>query len=250
MNDEDPELDHDPGVSPEMSALFDAARIDLVEPARVERALAHATANARTGMNARWGPIVGTAMLLLAGIGSIWGGVRLFLTPEETSNDPRTPVVSSERPNEASGESPREIVAATSLSEPNDVSETPIVPPPSKMAARRRSERTREPTQDATSTRADEPPREAPLSEELLEGALLLRARRALDAAPHTALELTAEHARQFSNGRLAPERERIAIEALARLGRLDEARARAARFVSRWPSSPHRRAVERAVAP
>jgi hypothetical protein len=41
-------------------------------------------------------------------------------------------------------------------------------------------------------------------------------------------------------NGRLVQERERLAIEALARLGRSDEVQVRARAFEQRFPSSPH----------
>jgi outer membrane protein assembly factor BamD (BamD/ComL family) len=72
------------------------------------------------------------------------------------------------------------------------------------------------------------------------EGSLLLRARQALDGDPASALALTQEHARRFPNGTLAPEREVLAIEALARLGRTSDARARLDSFRARYPQSPH----------
>ncbi len=57
---------------------------------------------------------------------------------------------------------------------------------------------------------------------------------------PQGALELALEHAARCPNGEFAQERERVAIEALARLGRIREVRARAASFERRFPSSPH----------
>jgi hypothetical protein len=72
------------------------------------------------------------------------------------------------------------------------------------------------------------------------EGALLLRARRELASNPATALELTGEDGRRFPDGALTPEREVLAIEALKRLGRLPEARARLAALHARYPQSPH----------
>ncbi len=72
------------------------------------------------------------------------------------------------------------------------------------------------------------------------EGALLLRARQAMAAAPAAALDLTDDAARRFPEGALAPEREVLAIEALARLGRLPEARARWSAFRAKYPQSPH----------
>jgi hypothetical protein len=79
-----------------------------------------------------------------------------------------------------------------------------------------------------------------PSSAQPNEGSLLLRARQALDGDPATTLALTQEHARRFPAGTLAPEREVLAIEALARLGRTSEARARLDSFRSRYPQSPH----------
>ena len=53
-----------------------------------------------------------------------------------------------------------------------------------------------------------------------------------------TALEHAAEHAQQFPQGRLAAEREALAIRALLRLGRVDAARQRTEAFDARWPGS------------
>jgi hypothetical protein len=72
------------------------------------------------------------------------------------------------------------------------------------------------------------------------EGALLLRARQELASDPAGTLALTDEHARRFPGGTLAPEREVLAIEALVRLGRTPDARARLAAFHDRFPQSPH----------
>jgi hypothetical protein len=72
------------------------------------------------------------------------------------------------------------------------------------------------------------------------EGALLLRARQVLPSNPASALALTEEAGRRFPEGALGPEREVLATEALARLGRLPAARARLAAFRARYPESPH----------
>ena len=54
------------------------------------------------------------------------------------------------------------------------------------------------------------------------------------------ALALTREHSEHCAGGAFVQERERIAIDALSRLGRYDEMRARAGAFEARFPSSPH----------
>jgi hypothetical protein len=74
---------------------------------------------------------------------------------------------------------------------------------------------------------------------------LLERARRLLQTNPHQALELVHEHERRFSAGVLVQEREIVAIDALERLGRSDEARARDESFRTRYPSSVHGKRIE-----
>jgi len=65
------------------------------------------------------------------------------------------------------------------------------------------------------------------------ESALLEQARRSLDSAPERALSLVGEHARTFPSGQLAAERRLIEIDALYRVGRRAEARARAERLLA-----------------
>jgi hypothetical protein len=69
-----------------------------------------------------------------------------------------------------------------------------------------------------------------------------------LASDPARALAATAEHRRRFPHGVLAQEREVIAIEALQRLGRQAEARARGARFFSRFPDSAYREKVRSVI--
>lgn len=78
---------------------------------------------------------------------------------------------------------------------------------------------------------------------------VLQAAREELPSSPERALVLAESHARRFSRGMLDQERETIAIEALARLGRADEASARSKAFLSRFPVSPYRSRVETAIA-
>jgi len=78
---------------------------------------------------------------------------------------------------------------------------------------------------------------------------VLQAAREELPGSPAHALVLAESHARRFSRGMLDQERETIAIEALARLGRADEANARSRVFLSRFPASPYRSRVEAAIS-
>jgi len=80
------------------------------------------------------------------------------------------------------------------------------------------------------------------------EADLLQSAQAALRSNPGRALALAREHQRRFPNGALAQEREVIAIEALSKLGRTDDARSRAGRFKEQYPHSAHQRKVGSAV--
>jgi len=72
------------------------------------------------------------------------------------------------------------------------------------------------------------------------EASFLRRTQAALSRDPARALGMTARHAELYPRGFLLQERDVIAIDALVRLGRLDEARARAAEFHARYPQSAH----------
>jgi hypothetical protein len=72
------------------------------------------------------------------------------------------------------------------------------------------------------------------------EAELLLKARQALKNDPALALRLASEHQSLFASGRLAPEREVLAIEALRNLGRKREADERLHKFEARYPNSIH----------
>lgn len=81
-------------------------------------------------------------------------------------------------------------------------------------------------------------PQEAPPAP--AEADLLLKARKALKVDPELALRLAAEHQGYYPKGRLVPEREVLAIEALRNLGRKQEADERLKRFEARYPKSIH----------
>jgi outer membrane protein assembly factor BamD (BamD/ComL family) len=94
-------------------------------------------------------------------------------------------------------------------------------------------------------------PESAPGSTLAAEIEALDAARSALAAGRSAeALELTDAHRRRFPSGQLASDVEALAIDALARAGRSSEATARAARFLSRCPQSPHAARIESIAAP
>lgn len=75
---------------------------------------------------------------------------------------------------------------------------------------------------------------------------LLEAARRAMQTDPHRALALLEEHARVAPRGTLVVEREMLTIEALARAGRMDQAKARAERFRAAHPESLYEERITR----
>ena len=81
------------------------------------------------------------------------------------------------------------------------------------------------------------------------EAALLERARASLANHPAEALAQADQHARQMPDGQLAIERELIAVDALMRLGRTDQARARARRAAERDPANMYRSRFEQLLA-
>jgi hypothetical protein len=80
----------------------------------------------------------------------------------------------------------------------------------------------------------------AEMKESESEASFLRRTRAALVEDPARALRMTDEHASRYPRGVLLQERDVIAIDALVRLGRRDEARARATAFNAKYPSSAH----------
>jgi hypothetical protein len=94
----------------------------------------------------------------------------------------------------------------------------------------------------APATRATPAPSAPPAEDEL---SMLRRAHAALRGGqPARALSIAGEHAKAHPRGVLSQEREVIAIEALQRLGRHAEARARGELFLRAFSKSSHARRV------
>ncbi len=92
------------------------------------------------------------------------------------------------------------------------------------------------------------PPSEAAYGEPTLldEARTLEQARAAVQTNPAKALELVTDHQRYYPAGQLTAERELIAIEALLRLGRREEAMRRAAPSLARAPGSLYAKRLRR----
>jgi hypothetical protein len=78
------------------------------------------------------------------------------------------------------------------------------------------------------------------------ETALLNDARGVLGRDPAAALRLTERHRREYPSGVFVQEREVIAITALMRLGRTNEARSHAEAFEHAYPRSAYNRQIDR----
>jgi hypothetical protein len=122
--------------------------------------------------------------------------------------------------------------AEPAASMPPDAPNTPLQAPqastPSRPPPVRPSRTARPPSpESAPGASAGGAGNEDTLAREV---ALLERARARFDADPASTLAILEQHARAFPRGTLAIERELLAIDALERLGKTDDARARAER--------------------
>jgi hypothetical protein len=181
-----------------------------------------------------------------------------FVRPETSITQP-TPVVSP--PPSKLGAS--ELDSQPSLPEapvqpqalPQEATRTPgVAPRQAESGADRRSargssnaqrdegERTRMARSDPTSTL--EPSQQA--SNQPSDVELLQQARALLGTSPAEALTIAREHGTRFPSSAFAQEREMIAITALVRLGRHQEAQARAEHFRRTYPTSAHLRQLEK----
>ena len=172
---------------------------------------------------------------------AVLGAGRLASPRAESPPSPQTPIVAVAA--DAPRPPPLELAKAPSLRVPA-VSSRPAAlasvaalppgatPPPSPGGAG-----------SAAAPEADAPV--APVVAAETESSILQRAQDALRGSPAEALALTELHRARFPGGALGQEREVLAITALLGLGRGAEARARAARFLTSFPTSAHRRRLE-----
>ena len=164
---------------------------------------------------------------VVGGAGLIAGGAAIFASQSDDGAKAPAPVVA---PPQAKAEVAAPPAAAPPLPGPVASPEeaAPSAVPPSKAG------------------RADS---KAETDTVKAEAALLERARSLATNNPSQALAVTREHARRFPNGLLAQEREVIAIEALRKLGKQDEASQRATKFQKTYPGSAHQRSVSSGAA-
>lgn len=245
-------LDSAGDVPEELLALLRGAEADLLEPERVERVAATmAAGGAGAGLAASgktiFGLKLGQALTVgLAAIGLSVGGAWLIGGNAAPPEDVPVEVAQQSATDlQAEATSARDEVAAAATDsspspapEPSEADEKALAPVPA--VAKPAQAPAAEETKVAAKT---ERRRQA-----IAEHRLLKAARAALDENPSRALALTQEHRQKFPSGMLSQEREVIAIDALARLGRTKAARDKAEGFEKDYPDSVHKGRVEDSV--
>lgn len=226
----DPARLREPGseASPELRRLFGHAERDLpttAELARLEAKLGpllDAPAAAPAPSSAA-SPLAKIGLAVVGGgalVTGLWLALRSPEPPPEAPKPAETPLVT-----------PTPAPPPPSVHEPAPSVAPAETPAPAPAAS---------PSEKA---QPDPGPVKRPSS--IPEDQLLERARSALRSSPERALSLTRQHQLEFPNGALSQEREVIAIEALRRLGRTDEAARRTERFERLYPQSVHQRKLD-----
>jgi len=202
-----------PDAPGNMQELLARARAEAPEAAVVERLASRlSTDGPRPGV--AWLPRLGGLLLL--------GGVIAFVVARGGQSE-STPGGGARPPTERARLEP------------------PIALPPTTRA------RSAGPT--AESKNPDVPavePARSPIDAKPSELTLVRGAREALAARPAASLQLLDQHLRLYPHGKLAEEREVLAIDALRRVGRANTADQRQARFIANHPASAHRSRLER----
>ena len=188
--------------------------------------------------------VVGVAALIAgASVGVAWLGARDATSPAASPGAEIQTILDTSEPAKPA---PVPTLAVESLPTAESLSAAEPAPAP---AASSRPPVARSPrTADApAATPAESAPTASapdPLEETRHLGAL----RRVAASDPHRALSMVDEGNRRFAGGSFREEREAIAIDVLARLGREDEAKRAAAAFLATYPTSPFASKVRRAT--
>lgn len=217
---------------PELTDALDAARERLPNPKTLDaiRARVEAAAGAPVAPSPKsWPVALKIALPVLAVAGAVIGAQRLA----ETRVAPLPTVATSSKaiPAPLQPEAPRH--------EPAPNSTLPLPPPVVSAIAPARGSAAPTAVSGARPPAVDEPS-PAPAASVPSELEVIKEAGRVLKSDPARALQLTMDHARLYPSGALAEEREVIAIDALAHVGRSSAARARAERFLLFYPRSAH----------
>jgi hypothetical protein len=201
---------------PRPPAAHDLARLGGVIQDIPRRSLAASLRNARLLATA-----AAAVTLVALGGGGVWAWRGRYSAQQPVDAPRGTNPIASARPVAAAATADAPTLAPATVALP------PLSPPPRARHATPRSVR-----------RA---PVAAPEVDTLTrEIALIDAARRDVATMPARSLAAADAHRRAFPDGQLGAEREFLAVEALRRLGRSDEARARASALSSRYPASSY----------
>lgn len=239
-------------TSPDLRALLDAER-DRPGPSAADRAaLREGLGSLLDGPDGGGGGGDGgggagvasgagtSALAKLAAVfvaGALTGGAVVWSVIPRAADAPGTttaPITTSPPPASATA-------TATASAMPSVTASTVAAPPASVWIAKPVSVPSASPAKPAASEKTDD--------DLARERVLLERARVALGRGdPSGALETLDRHATRHPSGRLAEEREVLAVQALVAAGRKDEAQARAARFHREHPTSAFGSAIDALV--
>lgn len=229
----------EPGAAERAWAAMERRLVDGPPPRDIEpvlvrrRALTFAAAFA-----------VAAAILVAVGLASWRGG---WLAARDQRGDDQAPYMSE--PSTPMAPAPQAVTVPATAPRvvPSPSGETvevvaPAIDPELPVASQGRRV---EPKRRVVPRPTTEPERREPAATETTLAAelrLLSRANAAMRAGRHAeALDVLAQHAREFEAGQLAPEREYKRALALCELGRSEQARAAADAFVREHPRSPLR---------
>jgi hypothetical protein len=189
----------------------------------------------------------------VVGVLALGGAIGLWkATTKDAPTTPTTevvqPVAVVDVPEPAASEEPRPAIPHEAPRvQPSVVAEPEPGPEPVEpaVAPSKRDDRRRD---TVAATKPVAPGAEDSDDKYLQEAMLVARARKSLAYDAKATLELTEQIASEFPSGQLVEERRALAIRALAKLGRLDEAKERAADFLADHAKGPHAAAVRRAI--
>lgn len=184
-------------------------------------------------------------IVIAAGLGITAAALRALLP---ASSSPESPAATEIRAPAVAADPDVTVDTAA-----NDLGSPSAIAAPSTSARRSMEDGEVKPTERARRPSAPRPavsasPSSAAADALLEEAQSLERVRARVAADPAGALRSLAEHHQRFPRAQLAAEREYLTIDALKRLGRREEARARAQAFLARYPSSPYTAEVGRSA--
>lgn len=238
------EADNDPprldeGEPSELGSLVRAARSrgpSARVSARMAERLAPARAAAARASSTRANPLGRFGGTMIGGLALVAVGAA-FVTWSTGRTDHAAPSSGAVIAEPAVSASPAAVLPATT----DDLPTMPVEALPSSAAP---PEGPSAPARIAAARSAA--PSEKPRREDEFE--LIQRAQDKLASEPASALTILQEHARLFPAGELTQERETMAIEALVRVHRKPEAKARASALVARFPRTPYVARLESAL--